>query len=61
MLSLQFIQLSLRPGFLDLLSVAVAAGGSVPLGTPWTSATYLQTSLRSVSKDPSLVFIEVLP
>ena len=56
MLSLQFIQLSLRPGFLDLLSVAVAAEDSVPLGTPRTSTACLQTSLRSVSKDPQLGF-----
>jgi hypothetical protein len=56
MLSLPVVQLPLRPGFLDLLSAAVAAEGSVPLGIPRASATCVQTSLPSVSQDPQLDF-----
>ena len=47
--------------FLTSCPVAVAAEGSVPLGTPRMSATCLQTSLPTVSQDPGLIFIEVLP
>lgn len=44
--------------FLTFCPVAVAAEGSVPLGTR-TSATCVQTSLESVGQDPSLIFIAV--
>jgi hypothetical protein len=45
--------------FLTFCPVAVAAEGSVPLGTPRTSATCVQTLLESVGQDPSLIFIAV--